>query len=443
MRGVVSRNRRGDHWLAVVFVLVAVVQRPNVAAAEPQLPQVVTVHQTYDGKPFSYRIESVADKAGYRLYRLSFPSPVVTSLVQNNTVPAEYYLPPGVRAGDAKRPAVICMHILDGNMELVRMTCTVLAKHGVPAILFKLPYYGERGPAEGPRILASDPKLFVDALDQGMLDMRRTVDLLASRPEIDANRIGITGISLGGIVAAVAAEREPRLVARHARLGRRRPAVDHPPCEGNRRPQPPDPGASPRRAARCVEAAIRSVDPLQEAAALRQRARQGRVLMVNAAQDEVIPRPSTEKLAAALGLSDRVEWLEGLGHYTAMASLPQMLQRMVDFFGQDFPRSFASRPPRPRAARPPKSSSGWPGRPPISSCPNRSSARPIWPTFRLPWPSPTARPRKKPMKAACSCSEEHKAASSFKPACPRSAKSLSARASFPGCSRSEGAVSRD
>ena len=39
----------------------------------------------------------------------------------------------------------------------------------------------------------------------------RTTDLLASRPEIDADRIGITGISLGGIVAATAAGNEPRL----------------------------------------------------------------------------------------------------------------------------------------------------------------------------------------------------------------------------------------
>ena len=43
--------------------------------------------------------------------------------------------------------------------------------------------------------------------------VRRTVDLLASRPEIDPERIGITGISLGGIVAVTAAESEPPSVA--------------------------------------------------------------------------------------------------------------------------------------------------------------------------------------------------------------------------------------
>jgi dienelactone hydrolase len=228
------------------------------------------------------------------------------------------------------------MHILDGNMELVRMQCTVLATHGIPAILFMLPYYGQRGLPEGPGALAANPSLFVDALLQGMEDVRRTIDLLASRPEIDPKRIGITGISLGGIVAATAAGSEPRLarvmpilaggdllaIIRHARETE----------DLNRLLQ-----RLPAQQRSKIEAAIQAVDPLRHAGALRDRAQRGRVLMVNAAEDEVIPRACTEKLAAALGLSERVEWLDGLGHYTAMAALPRVMQRMVDFFGQDLP----------------------------------------------------------------------------------------------------------
>jgi hypothetical protein len=59
--------------------------------------------------------------------------------------------------------------------------------------------------------------------------------------------------------------------------------------------------------------------------------------MVNAAEDNVVPRQCTEQLAAALGLSDRVVWLEGLGHYTAMAAMPDTLERTVQFFAQDLP----------------------------------------------------------------------------------------------------------
>jgi len=67
--------------------------------------------------------------------------------------------------------------------------------------------------------------------------------------------------------------------------------------------------------------------------------------MVNAAEDEVIPRACTEKLASALGIADRVIWLQGLGHYTAMAELPQVLQTSVEFFGEDLPPGIEVRPP--------------------------------------------------------------------------------------------------
>ncbi len=59
--------------------------------------------------------------------------------------------------------------------------------------------------------MTEDPKLFLGAIRQAGEDVRRTVDLLSSRPEINPQRIGITGISLGGIIAASAAGAEPRL----------------------------------------------------------------------------------------------------------------------------------------------------------------------------------------------------------------------------------------
>ena len=100
-----------------------------------------------------------------------------------------------------------------------------------------------------------------------------------------------------------------------------------------------------------VEQALIQADPLQYAAGLRQRARQGRVLMINAGEDEVIPRACTEKLASALGIQDRVVWLDGLGHYTALAALPKALKTAVDFFAQDLPADVAAAAGRCRGCR--------------------------------------------------------------------------------------------
>ncbi len=191
-------------------------------------------------------------------------------------------------------------------------------------------------------VLAENPKLFAGAIAQAGEDIRRTIDLLASRAEVDPQRIGIVGISLGGIIGASAAGAEPRIhraglilaggdlltIIHHARETRDLSKMI--------RSLPPAERAD-------VEADIAAADPLKFAPALRQRAQAGRVLMINAADDEVIPRACTEKLAKALGISDRVVWLEGLGHYTAIAELPRALKMTADFFARDLPEKVKQR----------------------------------------------------------------------------------------------------
>jgi dienelactone hydrolase len=282
-----------------------------------------------------------ATRRGYRIYRITYPSPLITPIMQNNTVPADYYLPDGIHPGSEPRPAVICVHILAGNYELVRILCASLASRGIPAVMFKLPYYGERALPGGELALTHDVERFAEAMSQAFLDVRRTVDMLAARPEVDPGRIGIAGISLGGIVSAAAAGVEPRLeraalllaggdllsIIHHAR--------ETAELSQTLRGLPDDQRLD-------VERAILAADPLTHAAGLRERALEGKVLMINAADDQVIPPEATRKLATALGMSDRVEWLAGLGHYTALARLPEMVHQTVDYFAAGLPESAAS-----------------------------------------------------------------------------------------------------
>ena len=48
-------------------------------------------------------------------------------------------------------------------------------------------------------------------MTQAVLDIRRGAAWLAARPEVDSEQLGITGISLGGIMSALGASGEPRL----------------------------------------------------------------------------------------------------------------------------------------------------------------------------------------------------------------------------------------
>jgi hypothetical protein len=347
-----SGKRKTKFFLFVLLAGIVYVAASRSLAADLIAPQQsITVAKTFDNRPFAYHVDRQSANRGFQVYNLTYPSPVVSSVPQNNTIPAEYYLPDVAGRGGPRRPAVIAMHILDGNMELVRMTCSVLASRGIPAILFKLPYYGERGLPGGPAVMATDPKLFTSAIAQAMEDVRRTIDLLASRPEIDPERIGITGISLGGIVAASAAENDPRLSrAMLVLAGGDLLAVIHYARETEDLSRLIKSLPAQRRTE--VEAAIAAVDPLAHASQLRERARRGRVLMVNASDDRVIPRVCTEKLASALGITERVDWLDGLGHYTAMAALPRILDTMVDYFGQDLPTGVRVSPPPPLGRTP-------------------------------------------------------------------------------------------
>ena len=97
---------------AVRFVAVAVrrLVRPSGPAGRN-----ARVADTYNKAPFSYREELDREFDSFRIYRLTYPSPVSTSLKQNNTITAEFYLPRGMNKESKPRPAVICLHILGGG----------------------------------------------------------------------------------------------------------------------------------------------------------------------------------------------------------------------------------------------------------------------------------------------------------------------------------------
>ena len=83
-----------------------------------------------------------------------------------------------------------------------------LAKAGIAAFLIIQPYSYNRRPMpriDGVELLSGDVPQMVGALHQAVLDARRAFDWLSSRPDIDANRMGAAGISLGGVLAPVIA----------------------------------------------------------------------------------------------------------------------------------------------------------------------------------------------------------------------------------------------
>lgn len=261
-----------------------------------------------------------------KLWNVTFPSPVVTPHPNNNTVHSEYFQP----LAPGKHPGVIVLHILGGDFVLSRLFCRALAHEGVAALFVKMPYYGpRRQPESKARMVSIDPRETVRGMTQAVLDVRQATAWLASRPEIDASRLGILGISLGGITAGLAASAEPRLqniclILAGGDIGE--VAWNSPHMNKLRERWEADGGSK-----ETLVELIRPVDPVTYAGNVRGR----RVLMLNATHDEVIPMACTESLWNALGRPEIVWW--DAGHYSAAMFITQGLARSARFFAHQEP----------------------------------------------------------------------------------------------------------
>ncbi len=258
-----------------------------------------------------------------KLSLVTFPSPVKTPHVNNNTVHCEYYRP----AKPGKYPACVVLHILGGDFPLSRLFAHQLAQNGVAALFLKMPYYGERRqPDVNVRMISANPEETARGMTQAVKDIRYAVAWLAAQEEVDATQIGVFGISLGGITASLAMAGEPRFtkccpVLAGGDLGQvmRTAKVRH--LEEVRRQW-----ASQGRTLDELEELMKSVDPCTYGSCITGR----NVLMLNARNDEVIPRACTQQLWEAFGRPP-IHWYEA-GHYSAMLYLADALDKVTKFF---------------------------------------------------------------------------------------------------------------
>ncbi len=129
---------------------------------------------------------------------------------------------PGAAA--ARKPAVIALHGTGGYKEDQRSLLVALAKRGFVAVAIDSPYHGERTKAgrgsreyeqailrvwreNGSPDQQSEHPFFFDTV----WDVMRLVDYLETRDDVDAKRIGLVGISKGGVETYLTAAVDPRI----------------------------------------------------------------------------------------------------------------------------------------------------------------------------------------------------------------------------------------
>jgi hypothetical protein len=269
---------------------------------------------------FPSRLTAAVAHESYREYRLEFPSALISAYSANNTVYARWLIPQKAE----RMPAVVLLHSLGVWQPTLELALArELVRHGIAVLLLTLPYHMERTPpgyGSGDLVLAGNVPLLREALIQAVWDVRRAVDWLLRQPEVDGERIGLVGISLGAIMGAAALSAEPRLHSAVLILG----GVDlahilwYSVLALRTRIRLQAQGYTLQR----LREAIADVEPMH-----RLNPELGEKTFVIGAQfDIVVPTEDTEKLIRVLG-NPRVFWLN-TGHFGG-ALVQRPLFRMV------------------------------------------------------------------------------------------------------------------
>ena len=157
--------------------------------------------------PLAAQVEATPSTNGIVESRFSFASDA------KDRVPGILVKP----AGDAtRRPVVIALHGTGGSKANMLALCHKLAERGFIAVAIDAPHHGERaftGKGDYQQAIVSawrgsgEHPFFYDTV----WDVMRLIDYLDTRDDVDPQRIGLVGISKGGIETYLAAAIDKRV----------------------------------------------------------------------------------------------------------------------------------------------------------------------------------------------------------------------------------------
>lgn len=219
-----------------------------------------------------------------------------------------------------KVPCVILLHGLGGRKEDVFLLGVALARKGYASIAIDIAGHGERPKIGGKPVSELSVAEMRTLIGQTDADLRRAVDFLASREEIDGGRIGFLGASLGGIIGGLFTGDEPRikgavLWAAGGDWGKLITTSQHAFAQHFR-----EIGATD---ATTIENTMHDVDPLTTIAGISPRP----LLFINGDADNIVPPATTDLLFAAAREPKKRITLHG-GH---IPDIGQMITLSLDW----------------------------------------------------------------------------------------------------------------
>ncbi|MBI4061031.1 MAG: hypothetical protein HY403_06340 [Elusimicrobia bacterium] len=262
---------------------------------------------------FKVEVVETAVFPGRTDYLLKFPSAVRSPWPANDTVWAHLSVPDSARGG--RGAAVLVLPVMAApNVWIETRFVNRFVEDGLIAMWIEMPTQFHRRPhpsmPSGQVFLARSTGQLARNFRQSVADARRALGVLAARPEVDARRVALFGISLGALVGAAAWSVDERPAAGVFVMG----GAEFPGIVLNGSLSGPVAKKMGLKAEE-LRAAWAGLDPVEYKAANAGK----KALLINVNSDTVIPRSNALRLKEAFPDSRQV-WLP-LGHYSAILHL--------------------------------------------------------------------------------------------------------------------------
>jgi predicted esterase len=159
----------------------------------------------------SFEVQLAATTSTRSHYKVSFPSPGSISWKEDNTVYGDLFIPQNTK----RVPLVILTHgVGDASLAPCMTLARLLVRQGIASFIWYLPIHSHRLPeAMKGGFLPTTPQEWLEIYRSSVIEIRRVVDWIYSREEIDLNRIVVAGISLGGMISSIAMAVDKRIFA--------------------------------------------------------------------------------------------------------------------------------------------------------------------------------------------------------------------------------------
>ena len=191
-------------FLACSFPAFAQVPTVSTIDRAAVYQKALPMYQDDASKPLAVKLGAAQTIGDTKFLRFSYLS------TNNQRVPALLFTPPGASAAHPV-PCLVILHGLGGSKEIMAGMALAAAKAGYASLVIDEYGQGERGPLK--TVPGRQAQELATTVSQTTVDVRRGLDYLAARPEIDSKRIGLAGVSLGAIIGTVVSGVDTRIKA--------------------------------------------------------------------------------------------------------------------------------------------------------------------------------------------------------------------------------------